>query len=47
VVAYAKIKDGPAPTFSPMKDGAVQGTIAIIDNASSKPQAIELLGTGT
>jgi hypothetical protein len=32
-------------TFSPTKSGAVQGTI--IDNASSKPQVIELLGTGT
>jgi|SRR5579859_524768 len=34
-------------TFSPTKKGAVQGTISIIDSASSKPQVIELLGTGT
>jgi hypothetical protein len=34
-------------TFSPTKKGAVQGAITIIDNASSKPQVIELLGTGT
>ena len=34
-------------TFSPTKKGAVQGTITIIDDASSKPQVIELLGTGT
>jgi hypothetical protein len=34
-------------TFSPTKQGAQQGTISIIDNASSKPQVIELLGTGT
>jgi len=34
-------------TFSPTKQGAAQGTITIIDNASSKPQVIELLGTGT
>jgi hypothetical protein len=34
-------------TFSPTKQGAKQGTITIIDNASSKPQVIELLGTGT
>lgn len=34
-------------TFSPTKQGAVQGTISIIDYASSKPQVIELLGTGT
>jgi hypothetical protein len=33
--------------FSPTKQGAQQGTITIIDNASSKPQVIELLGTGT
>ena len=33
-------------TFSPTKQGAQQGTISIIDNASSKPQVIELLGTG-
>ncbi|HVI08946.1 MAG TPA: FG-GAP-like repeat-containing protein [Candidatus Binatia bacterium] len=34
-------------TFSPTKQGAVQGAISIIDNASSKAQVIELLGTGT
>jgi hypothetical protein len=34
-------------TFSPTQKGAKQGTISIIDNASSKPQVIELLGTGT
>jgi hypothetical protein len=34
-------------TFSPTKQGAVQGTISIIDSASSKPQVIELLGMGT
>jgi hypothetical protein len=34
-------------TFSPTKKGAAQGTITIIDSASSKPQVIELLGTGT
>jgi hypothetical protein len=34
-------------TFSPKAKGANQGTITIIDNASSKPQVIELLGTGT
>ena len=33
--------------FSPTKQGVQQGTISIIDNASSKPQVIELLGTGT
>jgi hypothetical protein len=34
-------------TFSPTKEGSVQGTISIIDSASSKPQVIEVLGTGT
>ncbi len=34
-------------TFSPTKKGAVQGMISIIDNTSTKPQVIELLGTGT
>jgi hypothetical protein len=34
-------------TFSPTKKGSVQGTITIIDSASTKPQVIELLGTGT
>jgi len=34
-------------TFSPTKKGSVQGTITIIDSASTKPQIIELFGTGT
>jgi hypothetical protein len=34
-------------TFSPTKQGSQQGTITIIDSASTKPQVIELLGTGT
>jgi hypothetical protein len=34
-------------TFSPTQKGAQQGTISIIDSASSKPQVIELMGTGT
>jgi hypothetical protein len=34
-------------TFSPTKQGAKQGTVSISDNASSKPQVIELFGTGT
>jgi hypothetical protein len=34
-------------TFSPTKKGSAQGMITIIDNASSKTQVIELLGTGT
>ena len=34
-------------TFSPTQKGAKTGAITIIDNASSKPQVIELLGTGT
>ena len=34
-------------TFSPTSRGAIQGTVSIIDSASSKPQVIELLGTGT
>ena len=34
-------------TFSPTKKGAAQGTITIIDSASTKPMVIELLGTGT
>jgi hypothetical protein len=34
-------------TFSPTKKGSQQGTITIIDSASTKPQVIELLGTGT
>ena len=34
-------------TFSPTKKGWAQGTITVIDSASTKPQVIELLGTGT
>jgi len=34
-------------TFSPTQKGAKQGTITIIDSASTQPQVIELLGTGT
>jgi hypothetical protein len=34
-------------TFSPTKQGAVQGAISISDNASSKPQVIELTGNGS
>jgi Abnormal spindle-like microcephaly-assoc'd, ASPM-SPD-2-Hydin/FG-GAP-like repeat len=34
-------------TFSPKTRGAKSGTVAINDNASSKPQVIELSGTGT
>jgi hypothetical protein len=34
-------------TFSPTKKGAAQGTISIVDNASSKPQVVKFLGTGT
>jgi large repetitive protein len=33
-------------TFSPKKQGAEEGTITIIDSASSKPQVIELMGIG-
>jgi hypothetical protein len=34
-------------TFSPKTQGPKSGTISIIDSASSKPQVIELSGTGT
>lgn len=34
-------------TFSPTKQGKQQGTITIIDSASTKPQVIDLFGTGT
>ena len=34
-------------TFSPTKQGSKDGTISILDSASSKPQVIEVLGTGT
>jgi hypothetical protein len=34
-------------TFSPTKQGAVQGAITISDNASSQLQVIELLGNGS
>ncbi|HVI11097.1 MAG TPA: hypothetical protein VND65_22635 [Candidatus Binatia bacterium] len=32
-------------TFSPTRKGLQQGTISIIDSASSKPMVIEVLGT--
>ena len=34
-------------TFSPKSQGAKSGTVTINDSASSKPQVIELSGTGT
>jgi hypothetical protein len=34
-------------TFSPKTQGAKSGTVTIYDSASSKPQVIELSGTGT
>jgi hypothetical protein len=34
-------------TFSPQSKGAKSGTVTISDSASSKPQVIELTGTGT
>jgi hypothetical protein len=34
-------------TFSPESQGTKSGTITINDSASSKPQVIELSGTGT
>jgi len=34
-------------TFSPQSQGAKSGTVTIDDSASSKPQVIELSGTGT
>jgi len=34
-------------TFSPTQKGLQQGTLSIIDSASTKPQVIELSGTGT
>jgi hypothetical protein len=34
-------------TFAPKSQGVQSGTITIIDSASSKPQVIELSGTGT
>ncbi len=34
-------------TFTPTEQGTVQGAITIIDSASSKPQVIELQGTGS
>jgi hypothetical protein len=34
-------------TFSPKTTGAKSGTVSIRDSASSKPQVIELMGTGT
>jgi hypothetical protein len=34
-------------TFSPQSKGAKSGTVILEDSASSKPQVIELAGTGT
>ena len=34
-------------TFMPQNAGAKSGAVSIADSASSKPQVIELLGTGT
>ena len=34
-------------TFSPSRAGAQSGTITLVDSASSKPQVVELTGTGT
>jgi len=34
-------------TFSPQTKGPKSGTVTIKDSASSKPQVIELTGTGT
>lgn len=34
-------------TFTPRKQGVLRGTLTILDTASSKPQVIELVGTGT
>ncbi|MFZ0321460.1 MAG: choice-of-anchor D domain-containing protein, partial [Candidatus Sulfotelmatobacter sp.] len=34
-------------TFSPKTQGAKSGTVTINDSASSKPQVIELSGTGS
>ncbi len=34
-------------TFSPKTQGVTSGTVMIEDSASSKPQVIELAGTGT
>ncbi len=34
-------------TFSPTKQGPMEGTVTIVDSASSKPQVIELQGTGS
>jgi hypothetical protein len=45
VAAGAKCKI--SATFSPTKKGVKTGAITVIDSASSKPQVIELLGTGT
>jgi len=47
----AKVAEGAtctiSATFSPTKKGAKLGTVTIIDSASTKPQVIELTGTGT
>jgi len=34
-------------TFTPRLQGTITGTVSISDSASSKPQVVELLGTGT
>jgi hypothetical protein len=34
-------------TFSPKSQGRKSGTVTILDSASSKPQVIELSGTGS
>jgi FG-GAP-like repeat/Abnormal spindle-like microcephaly-assoc'd, ASPM-SPD-2-Hydin len=34
-------------TFTPKVQGTITGTVSINDSASSKPQVVELLGTGT
>jgi len=34
-------------TFSPRTKGKLNGTVTLIDNASSKPQVIAMQGTGT
>jgi hypothetical protein len=34
-------------TFSPATQGTFAGTISIVDNASTKPQVIEVSGSGT
>jgi hypothetical protein len=43
----ARAKCTVSITFSPTSQGAKSGTVTINDSASSKPQVIELSGTGT